>query len=118
MNYSYVMGIENIEFLKLNNIEIKSFGKNYGVTFSDELIELYEEFICGALQNGFWNEYLGKEIVFIFKFKDGTVKKFILNDENENEILKLCCDFAQCEFSSIMNMLKENEFYNNTYFNK
>lgn len=118
MNYSYVMGIDNIDLLKQNNFEIKEFGDNYGVIFSDEKIGIYEEFICNSLPNGFWNEYLGKEKVFIFKFEDGTLNRFVLNNANEKEILKLCCDFAECEFTSIMDMLKDNKFYNNTYFNE
>lgn len=118
MNYSYVMGIDNIETLKQNNIEIEQFGNHYGITFSDEKIEAYEKFIYQSLQNGFWNEYLGKEIVFIFKFKDGTIKKFVLDNDNEKEILNLCCNFAECNFSSIMEMLRDNEFYSTNYFNK
>lgn len=118
MNYSYVMGIDNIETLKQNNFEIEQFGNHYEITFSDEKIETYEKFIYQALQNGFWNEYLGKEIVFIFKFKDRTIKKFVLDKNNEKEILNLCCNFAECNFSSIMEMLRENEFYSQTYFNK
>ena len=41
MNYSYIMGIDNIDKIKENNFEIKSFGNDYGVAFSDEKIELY-----------------------------------------------------------------------------
>ena len=26
------------------------------------------------LENGFWNEYIGKDKVFIFKFKNGEIK--------------------------------------------
>ena len=29
MNYSYVMGINNIDILKKDNFKIKSFGNNY-----------------------------------------------------------------------------------------
>ena len=68
MNYSYLMGINNIEKLKQNNFKIKSFGNNYGVTFDENKIELFEKYICETLENGFWNEYLGKDKVFIFKF--------------------------------------------------
>ena len=116
MNYSYIMGVKNIEKLKENGFEIKSYGEDYGVVFSDEQIELFEKFIYESLENGFWNEYLGKNIVFIFKFDDGKIKKYIVDDDNKNEVLKLCCEFAKCEFESFEKMLKDNEFYAETYF--
>ncbi len=116
MNYSYLMGINNIEKLKQNNFEIKSFGNNYGVTFDENKIELFEKYICETLENGFWNEYLGKDKVFIFKFNNGEIKKYILNENNEKEILKLCCKFADYEFESIEKMLRSNSFYAETYY--
>ena len=116
MNYSYLMGIKNIEKLKQNNFEIKSFGNNYGVTFDENKIELFETYICETLENGFWNEYLGKDKVFIFKFNNGEIKKYILNKNNEKEILKLCCEFADYEFESIEKMLRSNSFYVETYY--
>lgn len=116
MNYSYLMGINNIEKLKQNNFEIKSFGNNYGVIFDEDKIELFEKYICETLENGFWNEYLGKDKVFIFKFNNGEIKRYILNKNNEKEILKLCCEFADCEFESIEKMLRNNSFYAETYY--
>lgn len=116
MNYSYVMGINNIDALKQANFKIKSFGNSYGVIFDDNKIELFEKYICEMLEDGFWNEYLGKNKVFIFKFKDGKIKKYVLNADNEKEILKLCCEFAGCEFESIDRMLRDNSFYAETYY--
>ena len=116
MNYSYLMEINNIEKLKQNNFEIKSFGNNYGVIFDENKIELFEKYICETLENGFWNEYLGKDKVFIFKFNNGEIKRYILNKNNEKEILKLCCEFADYEFESIEKMLRSNSFYVETYY--
>lgn len=116
MNYSYVMGINNIDTLKKDNFKIKSFGSNYGVIFDDSKLELFEKYICETLENGFWNEYLGKDKVFIFKLKNGEIKKYVLNNDNEKEILKLCCEFAECEFESIDKMLRDNRFYAETYY--
>ncbi len=116
MNYSYVMGIENIDKLKENNFEIKPYGNNYGISFSSDKIEVFENFIFETLKNGFWNEYLGEEKVFIFKFDDGKIKRYVLNKYNEKEILNLCQQFANCEFESIDKMLKDNNFYAETYF--
>lgn len=118
MNYSYVMGIDDINKLKEENFEIQQFGNSFGVVFSDEKIKLFEEYICKSLKNGFWNEYLGKDKVFIFKFKNGEIKRYVLNEDNEQEILKLCCEFASYEFESIDKMLRKNEFYAENYYNK
>ncbi len=116
MNYSYLMGINNIDILKQNNVKIKYFGNNYGVIFDDNKIELFEKYICETLENGFWNEYLGKDKVFIFKFKNSKIKRYVLNKDNEKEVLKLCCEFADCKFKSIDKMLRDNNFYAQTYY--
>ena len=118
MNYSYVMGVNNIKKLEEEGFEIESFGNNYAVSFPDEKIEIFEQYIYETLQKGFWNEYLGKEKVFIFKFQDGNIKRFILNKDNKKQILKLCCEFADYEFESIDKMLNENNFYAKTYFHR
>lgn len=60
---------------------------------------------------------MGDEFIFIFKFKDGNTKKYIYNKQNEEEILNLCCEFAEYKFTSFIDMLKENEFYAKNYFN-
>lgn len=116
MNYSYIMGVNNIDILKQNNFKIKQFENDYGVIFEDNKVELFEKYICATLENGFWNEYLGKDKVFIFKSKDGEIKKYVLNNDNEKEILKSCCEFAECEFESIDKMLRDNEFYAKNYY--
>ena len=91
MNYSYVMGINNIDKLKQNNFKIEQFGNNYGIIFDDEKIEIFEKYICETLERGFWNEYLGKDKVFIFKF-------------------------ANYKFESIEKMLRDNNFYKENYY--
>ena len=111
INYSYVMGVSNIDKLKENGFEIKQYGSNYGISFSNDKSRIFEEYIYENLQNGFWNEYLGKEIVFIFKFRDGSFKRYVLNKDNEKEILNLCEKFANCKFESIDKMLRDNIFY-------
>ena len=116
MNYSYVMGIPDINELRENGFNIKIYGENYGISFSDDKIKIFEEFICKNLQNGFWNEYLGKEKVFIFKSENSEIKRYVLNNDNEEEILNLCSKFADYKFESITKMLNDNEFYLDTYF--
>ena len=116
MNYSYVMGIPDINELRENGFNIKTYGENYGISFPDDKIKIFEEFICKNLQNGFWNEYLGKEKVFIFKSENSEIKRYVLNNDNEEEILNLCSKFADYKFESITKILNDNEFYLDTYF--
>ncbi len=118
MNYSYILGIEDLHELEENGFDVQLVGNHYGVTFSDDKIELFEDFICKNLEKGFWNEYLGKDKVFIFKFEDGEIKKYILNKINEDEILLFCREFANYNFESIAKMLRDNEFYSTYYFKK
>ena len=116
MNYSYVMAVNNANELTKNGFTVQPCDEDYLVSFTDDKIDFYEEFIYKNLANGFWNEYLGKEKVFIFKFNDGRVQKYILNDSNEEEILNLCRKFANTNFESIDKMLRDNEFYKETYY--
>lgn len=116
MNYSYIMGTKNIDKLKENDFLIKKFGNHYGVIFDDNKTELFEKYILETLENGFWNEYVGKDKVFIFKTQNGEIKKFILKNDSEKEILNLCEEFANCKFESIDKMLRGNSFYAETYY--
>ena len=117
MNYSCAMAVNNIDELIENNFNVKRVDEDYVISFPDDKRDFYEKFITKNLTNGFWNEYLGKEKVFIFKFKDGRVLKYVLNSSNEEEILNLCREFANTNFESIDTMLRGNEFYKTNYFN-
>ena len=110
------MGIDNVDILKGGNFNIRVYDDGYGVSFSDGDIEKFESFVSKNLKAGFWNEYLGKDKVFIFKFEDEKIKKFVLNDENESKILELCRKFANYSFPSLDSMLKDNIFYAETYY--
>ena len=113
MYYSYVLGIDNrIMELASQGFDIQNDGDNFMVSFPEEKSEVWEGFIRQYLELGYWNEYLNNEkVVFIFKFEDGEIKKYVLDDCNQGEILQLCCKFAEYEFESIKEMLFENEFY-------
>lgn len=117
MNYSYLMGVKDITQLKNNGFIIEKIDDDYGVKFSNDKKEFYEKFIIENLKVGYWNEYLGDDFVFIFKFNEEKAKKYIYNEQNEEEILNLCCKFANYKFPSCLEMLKENEFYAKNYFN-
>lgn len=116
MNYSYLMGVKDVTQLKNNGFIIEEIDGDYGIKFTSDKENYYEKFVIDNLEVGYWNEYLGNEFVFIFKFNDGTTKKYIYNKKNEEEILNLCREFAEYNFPSFMNMLKENEFYAKNYF--
>lgn len=116
MNYSYVMAVNNANELIENGFNVQISDEDYLVSFTDDKKDFFKEYIKKNLKNGFWNEYLGKEKVFIFKFKDNRVKKYTLNDSNKEEILKLCREFANQDFESVDKMLRDNEFYKENYF--
>ena len=118
MNYSYVMGIKDVEKLRNCGFNIERINENYGIIFTKEQEKQYEEFIIQNLEPGYWNEYLGERFVFIFKYPDNSIRKYIYNENNEQEILNLCSEFAEYKFTSIMQMLKDNDFYLENYFNE
>ena len=74
-------------------------------------LSLIKEKLC----NDFWNEIVGeKEIVFIFKFKDGRIEQYNLSQETEKQIDKLCAKFNAQPLPPVTNVYKwlsENEHY-------
>ena len=63
------------------------------------------------LQFEYWNEYLiGDEVVFIFHIQDG-IKKFKVENYENDEVLKLCEMLCECKFESIKDMILGNWFY-------
>ena len=109
---SYIMGIEDTKELESIGVKLnKRDSGNYEAFIPNDKLAAYEEIISRNLKPGFWNEYIGKEIVFIFKLEDGTVRSFAWNIDNEKEILELCCKMANAEFISVKDMLANNDFY-------
>lgn len=95
---SYLMGAENISdedltVLGIDIVETKSDGDRCIVIPSQKLKE-YEKLIVSKLTDGFWNEYIGDEAVFLFKFKDGKIKRLVLSQETVEEIDKLADEFV------------------------
>lgn len=75
MNYSYVMGVsKNIEELKKDGFNIEIDDEDYKISFPKGKEDTWENYIIKNLSNGYWNEYIGENIVFIFKFNDGTTQ--------------------------------------------
>lgn len=118
MNYSYLMGVEDVSELIKSGFIVEEIDGDYGITFTKNQEEQYEEFVKKNLECGYWNEYLGDRFVFIFKDLDGSCKRYVYDEDNEQEIFTLCCKFAECEFPSFMQMLSDNSFYYEKYFSK
>lgn len=113
------MGAENIQDIELEGlgIEIKEKKPDGDRTLiiQDEKLSQYIELIKAKLTAGFWNEIVGeKDITFIFKFKDGSIKEYKLSPENEKEINDLCIELNNENPDVTPNVYKyisENKFY-------
>ena len=118
-NLSYLMGAENIKDTELESlgVEIKETKPDGDRTLiiTDEKLSQYIELIKSKLTNAFWNEIVGeKEIIFIFKFKDGHSEEYKLSLDNEREIDKLCAEFNNEPSDKTANVYKyisDNKFY-------
>lgn len=112
MNYSYVMGIGvSITGLKENGFIIQNDGDNFMVSFPKEKADLWERFISQNLEVGYWNEYLTDDgVVFLFNL-EGRIKKYIVYNYDNEEVLRLCEELCECKFKSIKDMLIGNHFY-------
>ena len=114
MNYSYVMGVDSsIEILKEKGFNIETDGDNYMVSFSKNNSEIWETFISKHLEPGYWNEYLTDDgVVFLFHLESG-IKKYVVYDYQNDEVLRFCEKLCECKFESIKSMLLGNHFYKN-----
>ena len=113
---SFVMGIDDTIKQKLDNInavyDIED-GKYYLTKIPKSRISEFEKIIKDNLKSGFWNEYISDTVVFIFKTPNNDILRFEWNNENENEILKLCNEYANFDKKSIKEMLLDEDFYKN-----
>ena len=94
---SYVMGANNISQKDLESIGVfvkeKTKDGDYKVEIPEQSLSAFEALIKKKMEPGFWNEYIAKEIVFIFKHKDGKIERLVLNDKNVGRIDRLACEF-------------------------
>jgi leucyl-tRNA synthetase len=95
---SYLMGAENISDDDLSKIGINIVDKTETGSRKLEIpkksIGKYEELISKKLSSGFWNEYIGDKIMFIFKHKDNKTEKLEYNHDNIDKINSLTADFS------------------------
>lgn len=113
MYYSYVMGVDDtICELTKSEFQIEKDGENYKVSFPEEKSRIWEDYISRHLACGYWNEYLIKNgAVFLFHLPDG-IKKYVVDNYQDDEVLALCEKLCGCKFGSLKNMLLGNGFYN------
>ena len=118
-NLSYLMGGESITDKDLTDLSVLiEERKNDGdraLKIPDEFLSKYIELVKSKLTAGFWNEVIGeKKIIFTFKFNDGSIKEYELSSENEQEIDKLCAEFANelpDKTANVYKYISENKFY-------
>src|SRR4051812_8676492 len=95
---SFLIGAGNIKDAELEELKVQVVEKESSgirkLRLPAKSLDKYLELIRLKLTPGFWNEVVGaKEILFVFKFRDGKNKEFKLSLENELEISKLCTEF-------------------------
>jgi len=114
---SYLMGASKINDNDLIKLGIKIVEKmsdgDRKIIIPKNKLKEYEKLIINKLDNGFWNEYLADEIVFLFKYKGGKTEIFILNEQTEEKIDKLAAEFVGEKWnkSCVWKWLAENNFY-------
>lgn len=115
INYccSYIMGMEDSVLpLKDRGFDIKPDGENYTVVFPEKLSAEWEDFVFSHLKPEYWNEYfIGNKVVFLFRLQDG-IKRFEVENYENDQVLKLCEKLCDRKFESIKEMLLRNWFYN------
>jgi hypothetical protein len=113
------MGANNISNENLKHLNIDILGEKPSgsrkLQIKSENINDYFELISKSLNNGFWNEVVSPtQIIFGFKFKDGSFKKIFLNPKTEKQISELCTEFNNDPIQKTSNVYKyisENELY-------
>jgi len=118
---SYLMGAKDISDEEIKSLDISIEDRNddgdRSLKIPAEKLSQYIELIKAKLSKGFWNEIIGaSEIIFVFKFNDDSIKKYILSPENEQEIDKLCAKFNDEPADKTANVYKyisDNKFYHN-----
>jgi len=112
--YSFIMGVDSDFKDRLDEMGatyIIDEGKYFLTTIPKESLPDYEVLISNNLKPGFWNEYIGDIVVFIFKTKEGKILRFELNSDNEKEIMALCNEYAGFNKKSVEEMLLAEPFY-------
>ena len=119
MYLSYLMGAEKISDKDITNLGIsiveKTDSESRKLKIPSEKIEGYKSLVREKITPGFWNEILDENnIHFIFKFKNGEVKEYVLSPDNEQEVDKICAELNNEPPEKTANVYKyisDNDFY-------
>lgn len=87
---SYIMGQKNITAADIQALG----GEVHSVTdagflcveFPKTSVGAFEQLVTEKMEPGFWNEYIGDEVVFIFKQKDGSTQRYVLSEDTHETI--------------------------------
>jgi hypothetical protein len=115
---SFLMGADAIADHELTDLGVKIL-KGAGTPFRGLLIPggslpAYTALIREKLTPGFWNDILGRKILFIFKLKDSSVRELALSDATRPEIARLCSSLNNDPIEKTSDMpryLAGNPFY-------
>jgi len=114
--FSFIMGVDKSFSKELDSInatyELEE-GKYFLARIPKTSLPKYELLISKYLKPGFWNEYISDKVVFMFKNKEGKIVRYELNSSNEEEILKLCNEYAEFNKTSVEEILLGEPFYKN-----
>lgn len=114
---SYLMGAEKITDKDLTELGItihevteKGYRK---IMIPEESLSQYEKLIEEKLTPGYWNEYIGKDIVFLFKHKTKPFERILLSPETEEKIERTGAAMNDEEYTGNMvwKWLSENDWY-------
>jgi leucyl-tRNA synthetase len=114
---SYLMGATNIKNKDLTDLSIEIVETlpdgDRKIKIPVKSLKDYEKIIIEKLSPGFWNEYVGDKIVFIFKHKDNQIDRIELDVSTEERIDKLAASFMDESWhkKSVWKWLAENNWY-------
>jgi len=94
---SYLMGGADISDQELSSLGVKIIKRSKDgrkIEIPKKSITKYESLVERNMTVGYWNEYVGEKIVFIFKNKNGKIEKFVLGLDNERKITELASKFT------------------------
>ena len=116
---SFLMGAKDITDSDLTNLNIEIISdENPEISkliIPSESIEEYKELIRQKLDSGFWNDFVGEDLIyFIFKMPDGEITEYSYSEDDRLEIATLCTKLNNDPIektSNLLDYLAENEFY-------
>ncbi len=113
--YSFLMGAEKITDADLLKLDIEIQGHTEGgarlLVIPRSALPDYEKLLIKKLSPGYWNEYVGREIVFLFKNKNDEIERLVLDTDTAKRINNLAEKYADTKFRDPWSMLKDNSFY-------